>query len=428
MWRNVFRISVGVIVLITIAIGFSIFSIHAQGDYKTPSRTQEDQWCKDHGFDGVTARDEHPQTVYSFPFCQKNGTLYQVDMIQLCRDLFGDAYANPQYWDYYNYDSWYCNHVNAPAPTAVPPQQNNGGNGGSSGNGNTGGSSGGNTNPNPPQQGSTGNTDCPAVPSRLSSGQSAWVSDYDPEPLKVFVSPSMDAQQLPGVPIRETVIMGQGPSCIGGRIWWTITYQGVTGWVVEVNHNNTYNLIPGTWGGAGGNKIIAQAVSLDNVATFVFRLNVQNCEIVNGSDFVTSEIRRLNRGSVSGKAQIGWYLAEVIGTSEDIRKRMEQTLMQAAPSCTSFRYQVGTRTMDTSGPGNIIFGYYAAFYGFPLEKEDELSDWAQGLNPASLGQFWDNDDDPLQRRVGRALHSMAPNPGDVTSETLASIADQMRLF
>ncbi len=121
MWRKIlFGTVVGMMAVFAIIV---TGSIHAQGDWKPISRVQEDQWCTSHGFASVTAKDEHPQTVNSFPYCKGNdGNLYKVDMIQLCRDLYGDAYANPQYWDYNNYDSWYCNHVNTVPPTPVPPQ------------------------------------------------------------------------------------------------------------------------------------------------------------------------------------------------------------------------------------------------------------------------------------------------------------------
>ncbi len=101
MWRRISVLVIGVILVITIVIGFHGFPVRAQGDYRDITRVQEDKWCTDHGFDGVTARDEHPQTVNSFPFCKgKDGNLYQVDMTQLCRDLFGDAYANRQSTSY----------------------------------------------------------------------------------------------------------------------------------------------------------------------------------------------------------------------------------------------------------------------------------------------------------------------------------------
>lgn len=133
MWRRMFLVLVGVILVITIMFGVRI-NVVAQGDYKSISRVQEDQWCTNRGYVGVTAKDESPQTVNSFPYCKGNdGNLYKVDMVQLCRDLYGNAYANPQYWDYTNYDSWYCNHINnANPPPANNPPQNNGGNSGSS--------------------------------------------------------------------------------------------------------------------------------------------------------------------------------------------------------------------------------------------------------------------------------------------------------
>lgn len=59
--------------------------------------------------------------------------------------------------------------------------------------------------------------------------------------------------------------------------------------------------------------------------------------------------------------------------------------------------------MDTSGMGNILFGYYMAALGYPVKVEDWISNRAQGQNVQSPGQSEDNADDEVQRRIGREL-------------------------
>ena len=256
------------VVILVIAVT-SPLAVFAQGDGRSLDRAVLDKWCTDHGYVGVEV-DGSQNNVFGLGCKDRAGKLYGLDMIAICTSVYGSAWATPQYSDFNNPNSWRCYPTQGPAPTVAPqPQAPSGGTGSSggqsSGGGNTnvnptpvtssGGNSGGGGNPTPGYvdpyqgQGSSGNTDCPSVPSRLSSGQSAWVSDYDPYPLKVFAGQSFTAQRLPGVPIRQTVTIMGGPECHGGRVWVFISYQGRTGWTIEVNRNNTYNLIPGTYGG-----------------------------------------------------------------------------------------------------------------------------------------------------------------------------------
>jgi len=246
------------------AIGFHVFPIHAQGDYKSISRVQEDNWCTDHGYAGVTAKDEHPQTVNSFPYCKGNdGNLYKVDMVELCRDLYGDSYANPQYWDYNNYDSWYCNRINAPAPTAVPPQptnapqQNNGGSSGNNGNNGGNGNSGGNGGSSGGSQQSSGGEnsqsidgDCSRANSiNVSVGQQARVAYTDGTPNNVRSGPGKEYQLVAQIPEGEAFDITGGPVCNHGLRWWYVSTNRGSGWMAD-SLDGTYFMEP-----VGGGEI-----------------------------------------------------------------------------------------------------------------------------------------------------------------------------
>jgi hypothetical protein len=79
--------------------------------------------------------------------------------------------------------------------------------------------------------------------------------------------------------------------------------------------------------------------------------------------------------------------------------------------------------MDTSGMGNIVFGYYMAALAYPTVVEDRISDAEQLANRKSLGHWGDYPDDIVQRRIGRELSDRTG--GDlslVTPELIISVA------
>ncbi len=59
--------------------------------------------------------------------------------------------------------------------------------------------------------------------------------------------------------------------------------------------------------------------------------------------------------------------------------------------------------MDTSGMGNILFGYYMAALGYSEGVEDWVANEAQERNAQTPGRSEDFDDDLTQRRIGREL-------------------------
>lgn len=84
----------------------------------------------------------------------------------------------------------------------------------------------------------------------------------------------------------------------------------------------------------------------------------------------------------------------VAGESERVRLLIEAGYGE------KYRMKVGNNAMDTSGLGNIIFGYY--FEG-PQWLEDKIADEDQSRKPKTRGQP-DPPDDVSQRRLGRWLN------------------------
>ena len=95
-----------------------------------------------------------------------------------------------------------------------------------------------------PDNGGGSNQDCGSLPSRLSPGDTAVVSDYDPYDLYAFNTQSRNSGTLFTVPIRVAVSIISGPVCADGVIWVEIGYQGRGGWSQETSRNGNYNLIP----------------------------------------------------------------------------------------------------------------------------------------------------------------------------------------
>lgn len=102
---------------------------------------------------------------------------------------------------------------------------------------------GGNNDNNDNQEGSV-SSGCPAAPTRLSVGMRPTVADADPYPLAIRREPSRNSPKVLDIPIRQPVIVREGPRCNEERIWWLVEYDGYTGWAVEVGSQGLYNLIP----------------------------------------------------------------------------------------------------------------------------------------------------------------------------------------
>ena len=141
---------------------------------------------------------------------------------------------------------------------------------------------------------------------------------------------------------------------------------------------------------------------------YEFQFNTHDCTILNGSTIVAAEISRfratLDATPMENKLQFLLnYFKVNDGGIEAFRKHIDAKLKEIGGvsfSCQMI-YIVGTRRMDTSGLGNIVYGYF--FEAYPQLAEDLIANFAQGINRESQWVFQDMPDDITQRNTGGAI-------------------------
>ena len=107
----------------------------------------------------------------------------------------------------------------------------------------------GQSSPNPqvnsqPQTQTNTGSDCPSAVARLSPGNIARVSDYDPYSLRVRSQPGLGNTILFQIPIYEMFTIISGPRCVDGYRWYEVGYNGRSGWSAEVGPDGLYNMVP----------------------------------------------------------------------------------------------------------------------------------------------------------------------------------------
>lgn len=225
---------------------------------------------------------------------------------------------------------------------------------------------------------------------------------------------------------QQFTVVG-GPTCADGFRWWQVTAQGVTGWIAEGDEN-------GYWlaGVTGQNPVIQQnqRVRVDNFGmTYWFEVNPRTCAIVNGDEIVQTEIQRFEdwfSSLVPAEQALNyfWYFTPEVGGIDRFRQKIEEEITSAT-ACHATYYLVDDLYMDTSGLGNIVFGYFSRRY--PEIVEDAMSHLEQGANTASFLHFWDNPDDASQRRTGREIAEISENSSDITPSIVSEAAQNSQL-
>lgn len=477
--------------------------------------------------------------AHSFTCAGDNGSV-GIDMYDLCAWEFGEALPYPGLQDPNDAWTWSCNS----APVNVPNQTTTGG-------GTTVTHSNNSSNGNSASSNSE-DTRCPAAVTRLSVGDIALVSDYDPYPLNVRATGNISASVMFQIPIREQFTVISGPVCHDGYRWYEIGYSGRSGWAAEVGRNGIYNMVrngqplPGSsntvsqtnnqssqgssavtcsgalpprmivgqagrvtygYGPTGlrdrpqgsvteripeggvftvldgptcttaqqghlnwwhvrtdaghegwmpegyvngpywiepvsGSQVTEQlsAARVDQFVTvevenwgqiYRFQVDPSNCSILNGSDIVAQEISRFSfsmsrsNSSLSRLYDSIVYFSENSGEIEQFRLEVTNRISNSA-HCGAPYYVVGSRTMDMSGLGNIVFGFIAEEY-FSMSSEDFISNLAQAANRESFGHYGDNPDDLSQRRTGRLIAQMAGHLASISSASVESAAEQSSL-
>lgn len=260
MWRRISLLTIGVIV-------FSVTITSAQGNSQPLWRVQLDQYCTDLGFVGVEV-DGAQNNVYGLGCKDNSGVRHGMNMVEVCRYLYGDSYLTPKYSDFNNPDSWRCYPTEDPSPTVAPenyPPQGGSGNSGNSGQGN-------NPPPQQPSSPSCGNGwceesetcsscssdcgTCPAVvpppPPQEQPSEESWctgtfglhagvVAQVTPGlSNRLRSGPGLGYGVLGTIPPGNPLSIISGPSCSDGYTWWQVNYQGTVGWTAEGNGNEMW--------------------------------------------------------------------------------------------------------------------------------------------------------------------------------------------
>jgi len=160
----------------------------------------------------------------------------------------------------------------------------------------------------------------------------------------------------------------------------------------------------------------------------------KGCLLLNGHDLIVRELQReldtLNSktNNVSVYVEIFKYLSPLIGGVEVLRRQVEGMMLDINPNCVlqDFAYRIGDdkrgiRFVDSSGLGNIAYGYFATLFTAPQWTQSIVADMDQKINPGSWVEAFrqcsyeldctvrsitvvgDNDDDRRQRLVGEQM-------------------------
>lgn len=125
-------------------------------------------------------------------------------------------------------------------------------------------------------------------------------------------------------------------------------------------------------------------------------------------------------------SQSGWYLAQLVGQVERFRGSIVRSI-ENNTNCSEdgIHYQVGNKTMDTSGLGNIMYGFF--MNQFPDSWADAIADNTQAFNLGSLGQRQDNPDDHSQIVLGRAIADQIGYNSSISPSAVERLASQTGL-
>lgn len=172
-------------------------------------------------------------------------------------------------------------------------------------------------------------------------------------------------------------------------------------------------------GGNSTNHIVIVSIIWFSGNIYEFDLNTRACAITNGSEIIRQEIRRFMSWNPNISEALNYFFPNT-GDIEEFRHAIEDRLISNS-SCNSVYYLVGDNYMDTSGLGNLIFGFYSEQFSVTLE--DLASNIAQGGNRNSLLSFLDNPDDFSQRRTGREIAERFDSGEQLTTSLIESSAD-----
>ncbi|MDQ3008989.1 MAG: SH3 domain-containing protein [bacterium] len=302
------------------------------------------------------------------------------------------------------------------------------------------GSSGSNSNSssNTVSQPASNNSSC-GVRVSLSVGGRARVTPGDPNRMRSQASTgSNQVGSIPGGGAFEVI---GGPTCADGYQWWQVNYNGTRGWTAAGGNGQPWVQAVGGAGNSGANnntggvkrQITDERVNLADGSSFTFRFDRDRNWILNGSEFVVSEINKLNAqvnstSSMTDQVRaVFTYAVPVVGQADSNIDRIKGQLCRGSASCEArILYVVSDRVMDLSGVGNIAYGYYIDSLNLPLRLSDSIANWDQLISSLRAREYIttrDNSDDLNQRDVGRELRRRG-----LSVDSLNSIAQELGLY
>lgn len=256
-------------------------------------------------------------------------------------------------------------------------------------------------------------------------------------------SASTTGKFVVSIPGGSTISIIDGPTCANGHRWWKVNFNGTIGWTADGDSNEYWMQ------GVGATSVVGNNANADTVVSKTFNIHGQSITlnmdtstyvIKNGAELVALQLRTVSdkineQTSQSGKAiALGSYEFPSVpfydgGESEVQRREIVEAFCGSDTRCSdNIKYQFGYRSADPSSIGNIVFGYFCAELGIGTTAENTASNFDQFINPKSLGHVYDNPDDFAQRRLGRTLYGLNPNPYTVTTDQIENTAVQVDLF
>lgn len=240
------------------------------------------------------------------------------------------------------------------------------------------------------------------------------------------------------LPLRY--VMGSYEACEGYRVdLWSLGYPACQ-FQINMYGPNGYEKVyefprltddPRCVSPSATSATVTFGVPLSDGSTFLLNYDVSSGAILNGSDFVISELQRIDRmlNGLAYSQQLRLffnYANPTTGETERIRGDLEAVLCANGSSCIeALHYQIGDEEMDLSGLGNIAYGYIAARLGFDLRFQTALASGDQFFRNlfGGLGvTFEDNPDDIQQRQVGYYLYQRG-----ISEENLEQAAQEFGL-
>jgi hypothetical protein len=305
------------------------------------------------------------------------------------------------------------------------------------------GSSGGTVNPPPkketpvppvvPPSGTCGSAPTPqftpGMRGVVKEGEPEWISDRGS-----FVKAD-NANHIGDLYAGDQFTVREGPVCgrgISGRTWFyrMDADNGKSGWIAE--GYSDYWIRPISGSSVTPPKKEAQTESRAVPfakwgISYVLIFDYGTCQILNGSEIIAQEIERFDQWVKGANLSQEIAYLNIDGELDKFREEVESTANSVAQahsrSCTWY-YRVGKNTMDTSGLGNVIYGFAIGYYHrLPGLAAHIYADFKQIERDGLAHRIRDYRDDAMQIDLGNAIaDAMAGEGRSLNSQLVEDMA------